>query len=798
MLVPMSWIKDYVDIDCDIIEFTDAMTMSGSKVEGYEELGKEITKVVVGKILKIEGHPDADKLIVTQVEVGKKEIIQIVTGADNVSEGDYVPIALVGSTLPGGINIKKGKLRGIPSNGMMCSIEELGFSKEDYPNAPEHGIFIFEKQYDLGKDVKEIFGLNDKVVEYEITSNRPDCQGILGIAREAAITFNKEFKYPSITVKEAGEDVNDFIKVEIEDEELCPRYTARVVKNIKIAPSPLWMKKRLIAAGINPINNIVDITNYVMMEFGQPMHAFDLSKIAQNKIVVKRASDNETFVTLDGEERKLDSSVLMICDGEKEIAVAGVMGGENSKVEDDVKTILFESANFKGSSVRITAKKLGLRTDASGKFEKGLDPNNCLDAINRACQLIEELEAGEVVSGIVDEYPTVLESKKVEYNKDSINALLGTDIEEDFMVSIFEKVGCIVDTENKIVSAPTHRPDLEREADLAEEVARFYGYDNIPVTIANGSATIGAKTYEQKIEDITKEVMEAYGLSEAMTYTFESPKVFDKLAIAKDDKLRETITIKNPLGEDFSIMRTISVNGILNSLSNNFNKRNDEACIYELGKIYLPYELPLENLPDERLQLTMGLYGKGVDFYSTKGIVEALLEQLGLLNEVSYEVSNEKNWLHPGRQAKILVKGKEIGVIGEVHPTVTDNYEIDTKAYLVVIDMPNLIKNSTLDRSFMPLPKYPAMTRDIAMLVKDEIMVAQIEEVIKKYGGRNLVEVTLFDVYKGEQIEKGYKSVAYSITFRSPDKTLKEKEVNKSMTKILSALEKELDAQLRK
>ncbi|WP_304943422.1 phenylalanine--tRNA ligase subunit beta, partial [Vallitalea guaymasensis] len=671
MNVPMQWLNDYVEIDCDIDTFMDGMTMSGSKVEGYEELGKEISKVVVGKILKIEKHPDADKLVVTQVNVGEEEPIQIVTGANNISEGDYVPIALVGSTLPDDIKIKKGKLRGIPSNGMMCSVEELGLMREDFPEAPEHGIYIFDKEYELGMDVKSIFGLDDIVVEYEITSNRPDCFSIVGIGREAAATFGKDFKYPEIKVDEVEGNANDYIKIEIEDEDLCARFAGRVVKNLKIEPSPWWLKKRLLSCGVRPINNIVDITNFVMMEFGQPMHAYDLDKLEGKKVIARRAKDNEKIMTLDGEERELDSSMFVIADENKPVSLAGIMGGEDTKVTEETKTLLFEAANFEGTNVRFTSKKVGLRSDSSAKFEKYLDPNNIDEAINRACQLINMLGAGEVVSGMVDVYKAKRVEKEVAFTAEGINKLLGTDLSEDEMIKIFEKVELKVDKNKGVVIVPTFRPDVEREADLAEEVARFYGYDNIPVTLATGTPTVGKKNYKQKVEDITRVVMENCGISEAMTYSFESPKVFDKLKLEENSPLRHAVKISNPLGEDFSMMRTTTINGMLTALGTNYNRRNESAYLYELSYIYLPTDEALIELPDERLQLTIGMYGD-VDFYDMKGAVETLLGRVGITDGFSYEPKAEAPYLHPGRQAKIILNTKELGLIGEVHPDVTD------------------------------------------------------------------------------------------------------------------------------
>jgi len=797
MNVPINWLKDYVDIDCNIDEFCDAMTMSGSKVEGYEKLGEEISKVVVGKILEIEKHPDADKLVVTKVDVGS-EVIQIVTGANNINVDDYIPVALAGSTLPGGIKIKKGKLRGVESNGMMCSVEELGFSTDDFPEAPEDGIYIFEKPYELGMDVKPIFGLDDIVVEFEITSNRPDCFSILGIARETAATFNKELKRPKTTYSEVSGDANSYASVEIKNPEYCGRYMGKIVKNVKIGPSPKWMQRKLIAGGVRPINNIVDITNYVMIEMGQPMHAFDVSTLEDKKIIVRTAQKGEKITTLDGEDRVLDESMLVIADAKQPIAIAGVIGGEHTKITDSTNAILFEAANFDGTSVRLTSKKIGLRTDASTKFEKYLDPNNVEEAMNRACALIEELGAGEIVEGVIDSYPTKREKKTVSYSVEGINKLLGTDITEEEMIRIFRKVEFEVNEDEKTVVAPTFRPDITCEADLAEEVARFYGYNNINTTLASGTPTVGKKTYDQKIADITKVIMETCGFNEAKTYSFESPKVFEKLNIGEEDSLRNTVTISNPLGEDFSIMRTTTLNGMLNALSTNYNRRNEDVRLYELGKVYVPKALPLTELPEEKVKLTVGMYGN-CDFYDIKGVIETLFVKLGFIDKVTYSPSVELNFLHPGRKASIIInEQKEIGYIGEIHPDVTDNYEIGERTYIAVIDMDMIVRYSNLSHSYKSITKYPAVNRDIAFLIKDEVLVQDIEKIIKQRGGKILESYNLFDVYKGEQIDEGMKSIAYSLVFRASDRTLSEKEINKVMTKILNGLETELNATLRK
>lgn len=796
MNTPLSWIKAYVpDLDVTPQEYTDAMTLSGTKVEGYEELDRDLDKIVVGQIEKIEKHPDADKLVICQVNIGT-ETIQIVTGAPNVKEGQKVPVVLDGGRVAGGhdgtkaeggIKIKKGKLRGVESYGMMCSIEELGSTKEMYPDAPEYGIYIFGDDVEVGADAIEVLGLHDAVFEYEITSNRVDCYGVLGIARECAATFRKEFKPPVVEVKGNDEKAEDFISVDIQDKELCPRYCARIVKNVKIAPSPEWMQRRLAACGIRPINNLVDITNYVMEEYGQPMHAYDMSTIAGKKIVVKRASNGDTFQTLDGQERKLDENMLMIWDAEKPIGIAGIMGGENSKITDDVKDMVFEAACFDGTNIRLTAKRLGLRTDASGKFEKGIDPNNAKDAIDRACQLIEEMGAGEVVGGMIDVYDEVRQPKRVPFNPDKINKLLGTDIDKEDMLGYFKMLELEYDESTGELIVPTFRQDLECDADIAEEVARFFGYDNIPVTLPSGEATTGKYSFKQKNEAILKNIAEFCGFSQSMNYSFESPKVFDKLLIPQDSDIRKAIVISNPLGEDFSIMRTTSLNGMLTSLSTNYNRRNKDVRLYEIANIYIPKELPLSELPDERTQFTLGMYGKG-DFFTMKGVVEECFEKLGMRKQPIYDPKAGKSFLHPGRQANIVYEGKVVGYLGEVHPQVLDNYNIGEKAYVAVIDIPSVLEFATFDRKFKGIAKYPAVTRDISMVMKRDVLVGSIEQVIREKGGEHLESYKLFDVYEGAQIEDGYKSVAYSITFRAADHTLEDKEVSEAVNRILKAL----------
>ena len=806
MNTSLSWIKAYVpDLDVTAQEYTDAMTLTGTKVEGFEKMDADLDKIVVGQIDKIEKHPDADKLIICQVNIGT-ESIQIVTGAPNVKEGDKVPVVLdggrvagghePGQRVAGGIKIKKGKLRGVESNGMMCSIEELGSNRDMYPDAPEYGIYIFPKDTEVGADAIEVLGLHDVVFEYEITSNRVDCYSVVGIAREAAATFHKEFCPPIVTATGNDEDVNDYIKVTVKNTDLCPRYCARVVKNIKIAPSPEWMQRRLASVGIRPINNLVDITNYVMEEYGQPMHAYDLDTIANHEIIVRTAEADEKFTTLDGQERQMDEDVLMICDGEKSIGIAGIMGGENSMITDNVKTMLFEAACFDGTNIRKSSKRVGLRTDASGKFEKGLDPNNAQAAIDRACQLIEEMGAGEVVGGMVDVYGKKKEPVRVPFDPEAINNLLGTEIAEEDMIGYFKKIDLEYDKEKREVIAPTFRHDLFRMADLAEEVARFYGYDNIPTTLPRGEATTGKLSFKLRVEEIARDIAEFCGFSQGMTYSFESPKVFDKLLLPEDSPLRQTVDIVNPLGEDYSVMRTTSLNGMLTSLATNYNRRNKNVRLYELGNVYLPKALPLTELPEERMQFTLGMYGDG-DFFSMKGVVEEFFEKVGLHKKETYDPNAGKTYLHPGRQANIIYDGTVVGYLGEVHPDVADNYGIGTRAYIAVIDMPEIVKKATFDRKYTGIAKFPAVTRDISMVMPKEILVGQVEEVIEKNGGAYLESYALFDIYEGEQIKKGFKSVAYSIVFRAKDKTLEEAEITSAMNKILEGLEA-LGIELRK
>ena len=804
MNTSLKWIKALVPgLDCGVQEYVDAMTLSGSKVEGYEQLDADLDKIVVGQVTKIEKHPDADKLVICQVNVGS-ETLQIVTGAPNVFEGAKVPVVLDGGRVagghdgtktPGGIKIKKGKLRGVESSGRMCSIEELGSNREMFPDAPENGLYIFDEDAPVGENAVAYLGLDDSVVEYEITSNRVDCFSVLGIAREAAATFHKEFVPPVVTETGNNEDVNDYIKVSVKDQDLCSRYTARVVKNIKFAPSPKWMQERLRAHGIRPINNLVDITNYVMEEYGQPMHAYALDTIEGKEIIVRRAAAGEKFVTLDGQERQRDENVLMICDAKKAVGIAGIMGGENSMITDHVTTQIFQAACFDGTNIRKSGKRIGLRTDASAKFEKGLDPNLAMEAMNRACQLVEELGVGEVVGGAVDIYPVKREGVKLPFEPDKYNKLLGTDIPAEDMIGYFTKIDLgYVEAANEIL-VPSWRLDLLCDGDRAEEVARFYGYDKIGTSLPSGESTAGGKSFKLRMEEKAREIAEFCGFSQAMTYSFESPKVFDKLLILEDSKWRKTVVISNPLGEDYSIMRTLPLNGMLTSLSTNFGRRNKDVRLYEMGNIYLPKQLPLTELPEERMQLTFGMYGDG-DFFTMKGVIEELLYQTGLRKKAQYDPHAELPFLHPGRKAAIVYDGAVIGYLGEVHPTVAANYAIKERVYIAVIDMPEIVSRASFDYKYEGITNFPVSSRDLSMVVPKNILVGDIEKVFEENGGKYLENYELFDVYEGEQIEKGFKSVAYSLKFRGKDKNLEESDITGAMDKILSGL-KNIGIQLR-
>ena len=791
MDLSIRWLKDYVDIgDISMRDFSEAMSMSGSKVEGWTTEFEDVKNVVVGKILSVEPHPDSDHLVICQLDVGQQEPVQIVTGASNVHVGDMVPAALHKSQLPNGVKITKGKLRGVMSNGMMCSIAELNLTKGDFPYAAEDGIFLLQEDCQVGQDIASAIGCNDTCVEFEITPNRPDCLSVLGLAREAAVTFGKELKMHTPEVKGCGGDIHDYLSVEVRNPQLCPRYTARVVKNVKIGPSPRWMRERLRASGVRPIDNIVDITNYVMLEYGQPMHAFDIEYVKDHKIIVRNAVSGETIQTLDGVDRTLSEDMLVIADSEKASAVAGVMGGEYSGINENTHTVVFESACFKGSSVRITAKKLGMRTESSGRFEKGLDAQNCLPAVMRACELVEMLGAGEVVDGVIDVDNTNYQPTRIHLDADWTNRFLGTDIPKEQMVKILTDLQFQMEGDEIIV--PSFRSDVEHKADIAEEIARFYGYNNIPTTIAKGSPEGGYNEY-QKFERIVNQNMLAQGMYEIMTYSFVSPKQYDKIRLPKDDPKRQSVVIRNPLGEDTSIMRTNAIPSMMDILSKNYNNRNGAVSLYEIGNEYIPVEGEL--LPDEVPNLVLGMYGDGKDFFTLKGVVENLLDTLAI-REYDVDAKSDDPTFHPGRCAVLSKDGEEFGIIGEVHLLVCANYGINTRVYVGKLKLRKLFAMMDTQRSYVPMPKFPASTRDLALLCDDALPVMTMEKAIKAAAGKILEKIELFDVYKGSQIAEGKKSVAFNISMRASDRTLTDEEVNGAMSKILKALE-ELGAQIR-
>lgn len=786
MNLSMNWLKDYVDIDAEPRDFSEDMTMSGSKVESYSNIGDEIKNVVAGKILSVDKHPNADKLVVCSVDVGNEEPTQIVTGASNVFPGALVPVALDNSALPGGKKIRKGKLRGVASNGMMCSLGELGLTKNDFPYAIEDGIFIMEEPCKPGQDIKEVLGLDDTVVEFEITPNRPDCLSVIGLAREVAVTYNKKLTLPDAEVRGGEGKTTDYVNAVVHNTELCARYTARAVKNVKIGPSPRWLRERLRSAGVRPINNIVDITNYVMLEYGQPMHAFDYRFIKGGTINIRLAKNGESITTLDGVERKLDEKMLVIADNEKPVAVAGVMGGEFSGIMDDTNTIVFESAMFDSASVRLTAKRLGMRTEASSRYEKGLDAQNTIPALNRACRLVELLGAGEVCGEYVDADNSDKTLRTIPLDADWINGFLGTDIKKETMIDTLRRLEFKV--ENDVVTVPSYRADVEGKADLAEEVARIYGYNLIPITMIGGASTLGGLTPEQKFDKQVSNNLLALGYTEVSTYSFISPKYYDKINMPADSKLRNSVKIINPLGEDTSIMRTTMLPSMLETLARNYSNRNLSARLYEIGTIYIPNGKG--ELPNEIAKITLGSYGEGEDFYTLKGDVEELLINSGADPEsCEFIPFSDDPTFHPGRCAKICVGGDEIGIMGEIHPKVQANYEIDARTYAAVIDEAQLLKNSASEKQYKPLPKFPSTARDIAVTCDDSIPVMELEKAMKNAAGKVIEKIELFDVYRGKQIDEGKKSVAFSLIMRAADRTLTDSEADSAVKKILKALE---------
>ncbi|SFC54592.1 phenylalanine--tRNA ligase subunit beta [Clostridium uliginosum] len=791
MKVPYNWLKDYAEINVAPKELGDKLTLSGSQLEEVIVQGDVIQNVVTGKITKIEKHPDADKLSICQVNIGSEEI-QIVTAATNMKEQDVVPVALHGSVLADGTKIKKGKLRGVPSNGMFCSEEELGTAGDE----PVHGLMILPSDTELGRDIKEILGLNKAILDFEITSNRPDCLSMIGMARETAATLRTSYKMPNLEYKVLNSsNVNDEIKVEINDE-LCNRYMTRGVKNVKIAPSPGWMQERLLEAGIRPINNIVDITNFVMLETGAPMHAFDRRELTNNKIVVERAKDKEKFTTLDNVERELDNSVLCIKDGDRTIGLAGIMGGLNSEVKDDTTEVVFECANFDGRNIRVNSKKLNLRTEASARFEKDIDPNLAKLALDRACALICELEAGEVMEGTIDVYNHKKEEGNLTVDYNWINTFLGTDISKEEMKRCLDSLDIFtqISGDNLILKTPTFRIDLAIKEDIAEEVARIYGYDKVPTTIFKVSTEREPKYRKEILDDNVILLATGSGLNQSISYSFVSPKVFDKVNLPKDSELRNVVKIKNPLGEDYSVMRTITLPSMMESLERNYARNNSFVRLFEMGKIYIPSEDDTK-LPIEKNVLTIGIYGD-CDYLDLKGMVENILEGLGI-NNADYKREIDNPSYHQGKTAALLLGKNKAGILGEVHPDVSENYGIDVPCFTAELNLDILYENAETARKYKVLPKFPAVTRDIALLVDDEILVQEIEQTIRKAGGNIVEKVELFDIYKGKQIPDGKKSIAYAIAYRDENKTLTDKEVNKTHDKILRSLEYKIGATLR-
>ena len=786
MNLSMRWLKEFVPVNMEPRAFSEAVTMSGSKVEGWEIEGAEIDKVVVGQVLSIAKHENSDHLVICQVDVGSGSPLQIVTGASNLHPGDIVPVALDGSTLPGGKKIKKGKLRGVESNGMLCSLGELGLTQHDFPYAIEDGIFVLGDDCDrtLGKPIQEAIGLNDTSVEFEITSNRPDCFSVIGLAREVAATFDLPLTLHKPVVKGCGESCEGMLDVKVEEPDLCYIYSARIVKNVRVKPSPRWMRERLRSMGVRPINNIVDITNYVMLEYGQPMHAFDLRYIDEGKIRVRLAKDGEKITTLDGVDRTLEHTNLVIADANKPVAIAGVMGGEYSGIMDDTTTIVFESACFNAPSVRITARDQGMRTDASSRYEKGLDPNSCLPALERACELVELLDAGDVLDGVLMDNHSHSERRRIHLDTDWINHFLDLNLSKDEMHSILHKIDCEFDGEDVLV--PTFRPDLEHKADLAEEIARFYGYNKIPGTCLTGSAQ-GRYTDTQRFENTISDTMLALGLSEIMTYSFISPKYYDKIRMPENDPRRRSVVISNPLGEDTSIMRTTALPSMLETLARNYNNRNASAALFEIASEYLP--TADDKLPIERKMLLGGMYGAGADFFTVKGAVEQLLERLGVM-DWDIAASSEEYSYHPGRCAVLTVGGERLGVLGEIHPQVAENYGIGERVYCFSLDIALMYQYAQHEKTYKPLPKFPAVSRDLALICDDEIPVLDLEKAIRRGAGDLLEEIRLFDVYRGSQIEAGKKSVAFSITLRSADSTLDDGQISACMKRVMKELEK--------
>lgn len=797
MNLSLNWLHDFTNTDgITTKEFCDRMTDTGSKVEGYEELGNDIENVVVAKVVSMERHPDSDHLFICQMDIGKGENVQIVTGAQNVHEGDIVPAAIPVAHLPGGVTIKSGKLRGVPSDGMLCSMGELNLTSHDMPGKVEDGILILDKEYEdkIGMDIREALMLSDTVVEFEITSNRPDCLSVIGLARESAISFDKKFHLPTPKITDAndGDDIKNYLSVEISDSDLCHRYAAKVVKNVKIAPSPLWLRMRLRAAGVRPINNIVDITNYVMLEYGQPMHAFDYSSLDGSKINVRRAYDGELFKSLDDKDHTLDSSMLVIADEKKACALAGVMGGANSEITDNTKTVVFESACFLGTNVRVTAKKNGMRTESSARFEKGLDPENAMGGLMRACELVQMLGAGDVVDGLIDVYPTKAVSNILPLDVDKINKFLGVELSREYMVDVLTKLECKIEGDNIIT--PTFRQDLTCMQDIAEEIIRIYGYNKIKSTCIYAETTQGGRTPKQQFEVNTENLMYGMGFDQIQTFSFISPRYYDKIRMAADDKRRESVVISNPLGEDTSVMRTTALPSLLEVITRNINFSNSNVRVFEMASTYTPTP-DVNDLPIERKILTVGMYGNE-DFYTLKGVVENFLISAGV--EAKYVAYSDDNAYHPGRCAKIYDKdGHELGIMGQIHPLTAQNYGVNTVIYAACIDFDSVFEYADMSVNYTPLSKFPSVTRDFSFVCDEELEVGTIEETMARAAGKLCSGVELFDIYRGAQIGEGKKSVSFRLTLHANDRTLTVEEADKVSNKVLNDLKFKLGIGIR-
>ena len=797
MLVPLSWLKKYVKIDLSVEEFVRRMIMSGTAVEGYEDCGAEISNVVVGKLVEIVKHPNSDHLNICQVDVGGETPIQIVTGADNMSVGDLVPVALHDSHLPGGVHITRGKLRGEVSNGMMCSGEELGVPAEVYPSNVEHGLLILKGDLKPGQDIKPVLGLDDTVIDFDILANRPDCLSVLGLAHEASVAAGHPVVEPNYEYTTCGGDINELVKVRVDDPDLCTRYCAAVVKDIKIEPSPLWMREALHKAGVRPINNIVDITNYVMLEMGQPMHAFDLNSVRGRQIIVRRAKPDETMMTLDSKDRKLTENMLVIADAEGATGLAGIMGGENSEITDKTELVLFESACFDGANIRISGRSLGMRTEAQGRFERGVNVRLCKKALQRALALVDELGAGKVISGLIDIYPNEQPLPTIRTDVKYVQTLMGIEVPAEKMVEILEKLGIktIAEGDHLLCQSPIWRQDIQRGADIAEEVLRIYGYDYIPSKLMEGETVSGHNSAHQKRDALLRRYLCGMGAYEAVTYSFISPKWYDALRLPENDPLRLSAKLMNPLGEDYSVMRTTLIPSMLNTLSTNINRGNAGAAFYELGKQFLPKSLPLTEQPEERPALCIGLYGENATFYTLKGMVEALLTRFGVKN-VTWSRSTAP-YLHPGRAAQFFVGEKLLGVLGEVHPAVAENFKFKTRAYVAEMNLNVLDESATNVGDVKDMPRFPAVQRDFAFVMKEEMPVGDVMNEMKAVAGELCEEVHLFDIYRGVPIQPGEKSVALSITLRAADRTLGEEEITAISEKIIANVSAKFGAQLR-